>query len=58
MVGNWGRLYLPSASADGEKKKATCIQEFRIKGGCALQKLERKKTLQACAPVASLPLLE
>lgn len=36
-VGDSGRLYLPSTSANGESRRATCRQEFRIKGDHVFQ---------------------
>lgn len=35
-------LHLPSASASGERKRSTCGQGFRIKGGCIFQNRERE----------------
>lgn len=37
MVGRSRRLYLPSISANGVRKRATCSKEFRIKGGYTLK---------------------
>lgn len=41
VVGGLGSLYLPSITASGERRRATCSQEFRMKGGRLLQKRER-----------------
>lgn len=35
-AGGSERVYLPSTSANGERKRARCGREFRIKGGRAL----------------------
>lgn len=47
MVGGSGTLYVPSTSANGERKRATCTQEF-IKGGCTLQNLDRENPAGVC----------
>lgn len=52
-----GRLYLHGTSANGERKRAACSCEFRIKEGCTLQNLERK-TPQWYAPEDCLTLFE
>lgn len=56
VVGSSGRLYLPCASASGERKRATHSQKFRIKGDCALQNLERAKKPRGCVPRWTLSL--
>lgn len=42
VLGRMGSLCLPSTSANGGRKRATCGQVFRIKGAWALQNLKRK----------------
>lgn len=44
LAGGSGRLHLPSPSASRERRRATWQQEFRIKGGCILQNLEKDPT--------------
>lgn len=41
VVGGLGSLYLPSITASGEGRRATCSRELRMKGGRVLQKLDR-----------------
>lgn len=54
VVGRLGRLYLPSTSANGERGRATCGWELRIKGGCILQKLKRPHPTGVCPNGLSL----
>lgn len=38
VVGGLGSRYILSAPANGERRRATCGWEFKIKGGWILQK--------------------
>lgn len=49
------KLYLPSASATGERKRATCDREFRINGGVHSQNLVRDPT--GICPIRLSPFL-